>query len=113
MILNPAALQASAEDASALLKSLANPHRLMLVCQLVAEEQSVGVLAARLGVREALVSQHLGRLRREGVVRTRREGQTIHYSLSSGRARAVIETLWRQFCPVDGEADLQSQNEAA
>lgn len=111
MILNPSDLQTSAEDASALLKSLANPHRLMLVCQLVAAEQSVGALAGLLGVREALASQHLGLLRREGVVRARREGQTVYYSLSSGPARAVIETLWRQFCPIGHGADLQSQSE--
>ena len=93
-------MKASADDACALLKGLANPHRLMIVCSLVGGEQSVGALAQLLGVRETLASQHLGLLRREGIVSTRRDGQTIFYSLQSGQARAVVETLSNLFCAV-------------
>ncbi|MBI5942647.1 MAG: winged helix-turn-helix transcriptional regulator [Caulobacterales bacterium] len=93
-------MKASADDACALLKGLANPHRLMIVCSLIDGERSVGALAQTLGIRETLASQHLGLLRRDGVVTTRRDGQTIYYSLRSGPARAVVETLSSLFCPV-------------
>ena len=94
------ALKASADDACALLKALANPHRLMIVCALLDREQSVGALAQLLGVRESLASQHIGLLRRDGVVSARRDGQTIYYSLQSGQARALVETLSNIFCAV-------------
>ena len=71
------ALKASADQACTLLKALASPHRLMIVCALLDGEQSVGALAQRLGVRATLASQHLGLLRRDGLVSTRRDGQTI------------------------------------
>ena len=100
MNFEPHTLKASAEDACALLKALANPHRLMIVCSLLEGERSVGSLAHSLGVRETVASQHLGLLRRDGVVAARRDGQTIFYSLQSGKARAVIETLSRLFCAV-------------
>jgi DNA-binding transcriptional ArsR family regulator len=98
------ALKDSADDACALLKALANPHRLMLVCSLIDGEQSVGALAEMLGVSKTLASQHLGLLRRDGVVATRRDGQTIYYGLQSGQARAVIETLSNLFCTVPDRA---------
>ena len=53
-----------------------------------------------LGVSKTLASQHLGRLRRDDLVATRRDGQTIYYGLQSGHARAVIETLSNLFCTV-------------
>ena len=100
------AMKASAEDACALLKALANPHRLMIVCVLIDGERSVGALAQMLGVRETLASQHLGLLRRDGVVAARRDGQTIYYDLRGGQARALIETLSRLFCAVpDADPD--------
>ena len=100
MKFEPHALKVSAEDACTLLKALANPHRLMIVCSLLDGERSVGALAQSLGVRESVASQHLGLLRRDGVVAARRDGQTIFYSLQSGKARAVVETLSRLFCTV-------------
>ncbi len=100
MNFEPHALKASADDACALLKALANPHRLMIVCALIDGEQSVGALAHLLGVRETLASQHLGLLRRDGVVAARRDGQTIYYDLRGGQARALIETLSRLFCAI-------------
>lgn len=97
-------MKASADDPCALLKALANPHRLMIVCTLIEGEQSVGALAQLLGVRETLASQHLGLLRRDGLVAARRDGQTIYYALQSGRARALVETLSNQFCAVADRA---------
>jgi DNA-binding transcriptional ArsR family regulator len=107
MKLDLSALQASAHDACALLKALANPHRLMIVCTLIDGEQSVGALARVLGVRETLASQHLGLLRRDGVVAARRDGQTIYYGLQSDPARALVETLFRLFCTVPDRAHPQ------
>jgi DNA-binding transcriptional ArsR family regulator len=100
MKLQTHALKASADDACALLKALANPHRLMIVCSLLDGERSVGALAAVLGVRESLASQHLSLLRREGVVAARRDGQTIYYGLQGRPARAVVDTLSHLFCTV-------------
>jgi DNA-binding transcriptional ArsR family regulator len=104
MNFNPSDLKNSADDACALLKALANRHRLMIVCTLIEGEQSVGALAQMLGVRETLASQHLGLLRRDGVVAARRDGQTIYYGLQSGRARALVETLSNLFCGASARA---------
>jgi DNA-binding transcriptional ArsR family regulator len=98
MKIDVTSLKASADDACGLLKALANPHRLMIVCSLIDGERSVGALAQMLGVRESLASQHLGLLRRDGLVSARRDAQTIYYALQSGRARALVETLSRLFC---------------
>ena len=100
MKFDPEAMKASADDACGLLKALANPHRLMIVCALIGGEQSVGALAQTLGVRETLASQHLGLLRRDGLVSARRDGQTIYYALQGGQARALVETLSNLFCAV-------------
>ncbi len=77
-------MDAAAEQASELLKSLANRHRLLIVCQLIDGERSVGEMAEFLGIRDSTVSQHLALLRKDGVVSARREGQTIWYSITSG-----------------------------
>lgn len=98
MNIDAAAMHAAAGQASDLLKSLANRHRLLIVCQLVQGERSVGELAEFLGIRDSTVSQHLALLRKDGVVSTRRDGQTIWYSIASAPARAVLETLYRMFC---------------
>ena len=79
-------------------RDVANRHRLLIVCQLIEAERSVGDLAQFLGIRDSTVSQHLALLRREGLVAARREGQTIWYSISSAPARALLETLYRVYC---------------
>jgi DNA-binding transcriptional ArsR family regulator len=99
MKLSAETMQRAAGQASELLKSLANPHRLMIVCQLLDQDRSVGELAAFLGIRDSTVSQHLALLRKDGLVTARRDGQTIWYSIGSGPARAVVETLYRAYCP--------------
>ena len=88
----------AAGAASDLLKTLASPHRLMIVCRLIEGEHSVGELAEALGLRASTVSQHLAVLRRERLVRARRDAQTIWYSIASEPARAVLETLFRHYC---------------
>jgi len=91
-------LKANAASASALLKALANPDRLLLLCQLSQGERSVSELEQLLGIQQPTLSQQLGVLRREGLVATRREGKLIHYRISSPEALAVIATLYQFFC---------------
>jgi len=91
-------MEAAADQASELLKSLANRHRLLILCQLVDAERSVGELATFLNARDSVVSQHLALLRKDGLVQSRREAQTIYYSLASGPARRVLETLFAIYC---------------
>ena len=88
----------AADQASAMLKSLANRHRLIVICQLIEKERSVGELAALLNVRQSTVSQHLALLRRDGLVTARRDGQTIWYSIGSSAARELVQTLYRIYC---------------
>ncbi|MBP6012106.1 MAG: helix-turn-helix transcriptional regulator [Alphaproteobacteria bacterium] len=98
MTINAKHMEAAADDASEFLKALANRHRLMLVCQLIDGERPVGDLAQALGIRDSTASQHLALLRKDGIVRTRREGQTIFYSIGSPVARSVVDALYRHFC---------------
>jgi len=88
----------AAGAASELLKSLANRHRLLILCQLGDGERSVGELATCLGIRDATASQHLALLRKDGLVTARRDGQTIWYSVASAPAREILATLFRIFC---------------
>jgi DNA-binding transcriptional ArsR family regulator len=98
MKINMERMHTAADTASDLLKALANRHRLLILCQLIENERSVGDLAELLGIRDSAVSQHLALLRRDGLVAARRDGQTIWYSISSTAARAVLETLYRVYC---------------
>lgn len=100
---------AAAGKASDLLKSLANQHRLLIVCQLIDGERSVGELAEFLGIRDTTVSQHLALLRKDGIVSTRREGQTIWYSILSTPARQVLETLYRVYCPASDACEIEQK----
>jgi DNA-binding transcriptional ArsR family regulator len=98
MKIQPDAMETAAEQASELLKSLANRHRLLILCQLVDGERSVGDLAAFLKTRDSTVSQHLALLRKDGLVQARREAQTIYYSIASCPAQQVLETLFAIYC---------------
>jgi DNA-binding transcriptional ArsR family regulator len=89
---------AAADEASELLKALANRHRLIIICQLLEKERSVGELAALLKIRHSTVSQHLALLRKDGLVTARRDGQTIWYSIGSAQARELVRTLYRIYC---------------
>ena len=82
----------AADEASAMLKALANRHRLIVICQLIEKERSVGELAALLKIRHSTVSQHLALLRKDGLVNARRDGQTIWYSIGSSPARELVQT---------------------
>ena len=92
-------MEAAAERASALLKTLGHRDRLMILCSLAEGERAVGELAEELGLAQSSLSQHLARMRAEGLVVTRREAQSVYYQLSGGEIRALIESLYRIFCP--------------
>ena len=92
------ALRANADAAGQLLKSLGNPDRLLLLCQLSQGERNVGELEQLLGIQQPTLSQQLAVLRREGLVATRREGKQIIYRIDSPQALAVINTLYELFC---------------
>ncbi len=98
MKINITPMLAAAEQATDLLKALANRHRLIIICQLTEKERSVGELAALLNIRDTTVSQHLALLRKDGVVTARRDGQTIWYSIVSPEARELVNTLYRVYC---------------
>jgi len=87
-----------ADSAAKLLKSLANAHRLMILCRLHEGEASVTELEAAVPLTQSALSQHLARLRREGIVTTRRQAQTIHYKLAKGPAVALIRQLYALYC---------------
>jgi len=88
----------NAEQAQALLKLLANKNRLMILCCLQQGEQSVSQLNERVPLSQSALSQHLAALRQENIVTTRRESQTIFYSLSDSNARAILSTLYEIYC---------------
>jgi ArsR family transcriptional regulator, virulence genes transcriptional regulator len=110
MKISSTTMQRAAGRASDLLKALANPHRLMIVCQLIEGERSVGELAEFLGIRDSTVSQHLAVLRRDGVVSARREGQTIWYAIASAEAREVVEALYCVYCTPGSQVRLRSKS---
>lgn len=91
-------MERAASKASALLRSLSNGTRLMILCHLSQGERSVGALQALLGIDQSPLSQHLARLRKDGLVETRREAQTIYYRIASDQAARVIETLYDMYC---------------
>jgi ArsR family transcriptional regulator, virulence genes transcriptional regulator len=105
MIMDIEALSAAADEASEFLKSLASPVRLRILCSILSREASVGELAEQLGVRQSVVSQHLALLRKDGLVRTRRDGQTIWYALADERVVRVMDVLQQTFCPAPAAED--------
>ena len=93
-----AALAPKAAQAADLLASMANPKRLLVLCNLLQGELSVGELAERVELSQSALSQHLGKMRALTLVKTRRDGQTIYYSLASKEVSAILSTLYRLYC---------------
>lgn len=91
-------LKRRASRASSLLKAMANTSRLLILCHLAEGEKSVGELERLVALSQSGLSQHLALLRRKGIVATRREAQSIFYSLASKEAEAVMATLYEAFC---------------
>lgn len=96
---DPSAMMAQAREASDLMKSLSNETRLMILCMLSSGELTVSEMEDRLHIQQAPLSQQLARLRNERLVKTRREGRMIHYSIADPNVSEVVKTLYRIFCP--------------
>ena len=91
-------MQANAQEASDLLKSLAHSSRLLVLCALVTREHTAGELEQLTGLSQSAISQHLARLREAGAVSTRREAQRIFYSLGDPRVKVLLEALHGIYC---------------
>jgi len=91
-------IKENAEKAASFLKALANKQRLMILCNLVRGEMSVGLLNQHVDLSQSALSQHLARLRQDALVDTRREAQTIYYSLKPGLAYQMIELFYNHYC---------------
>lgn len=104
---SPAALvssqmDAEAERAAELLKALANPQRLRVLCLLLEGERSVGQINEQVRLSQSALSQHLGVLREQNLVATRREAQTVFYSVAEGPVHDIIQILHGIFCETPG-----------
>lgn len=93
-----ALMSVRAAEASRFLRMLANEKRLLVLCRLLDGEVSAGTLAEAVGLSQSALSQHLTRLREDGLVSTRRDSQTIYYRLSDPRVAALLALLYDQFC---------------
>jgi len=98
-------MQEHAPNAASLMKALGNESRLMILCSLATGECSVGELNEVVPLSQSALSQQLARLRQQGLVETRRESQTIYYSLTPGPADRVIRLLHDIYCGVEGEEE--------
>jgi len=103
--MNPELMIDNAARASDLMKLLGHPHRLMLLCELNQGECSVGELSRRIDISQSLVSQHLARMRHEGVVASRRDAQSVLYSLNGSEISQVIGLLYELYCQPDEVAE--------
>ena len=91
----------AAQRASELMEPLGHKDRLMVLCHLTSGEKSVGELAQLLDIPQSPLSQHLARMRKENLVNTRREAQTIYYSIASQEAAAFVATMHELYCSAD------------
>lgn len=97
-----------AADAAGLMKALGNESRLMILCMLADRERSVGELNETIPLSQSALSQQLARLRQQGIVRTRRESQTIFYSLADGPAEKIIHLLHETYCGTGMAGDKET-----
>jgi DNA-binding transcriptional ArsR family regulator len=94
-----AGLEANADEAARFLKLLANEQRLLILCHLVENgEMTVNGLADTVNLSQSALSQHLARLREDGLVKFRRDAQTLHYRVADRRAVQLLKTLKQVFC---------------
>lgn len=92
-------LAANAEQAATMLRALANERRLMILCLLIeSSEMSAGDLARQVGISQSALSQHLAKMREEGLVAFRREAQTVHYRIADPNVKRLITVLKNIYC---------------
>ena len=100
-VIEPQRLRQAADQAVAALKVLANPERLLLLCQLAQGELCVSELEDALNICQPTLSQQLGVLRNQGVVSTRRQGKNIYYSVTDPAMLDILAVLYRLYCPTE------------
>lgn len=98
-------LKPRAEEAAQLLSAMANSRRLLILCNLLDRERTVSELGAIVDLEQSPLSQHLAKLRAMGLVRTRRDGQSIYYRLASDEVAQLLATLYRIYCAPAETAD--------
>lgn len=98
MQIDTSTMEAQSGQAAALLNAMSNQKRLMIMCHLLGTEKTVGEISDLVQLRQSPLSQHLAKLRALGLVTTRRDGQSIYYSLSSPEVEAVLQTLYNLYC---------------
>ena len=91
-------MEQAAREASALLKAMSNERRLLILCHLSRGERSVGELCQLVDISQSALSQHLAKLRADGLVTTRREAQTIYYSLCGEAVQRILDSLYSLYC---------------
>lgn len=99
LMIRPDEMEARADEAAALLKAIANPHRLRLACELASGECGVGELEERTGIRQPTLSKELGKLREAGLIEGRREAKAVFYSLVEPRVASILAVLCGQRLP--------------
>lgn len=92
-------MQARADEAAELLRAMANPQRLRVLCLLLDGERSVGEINAAVELSQSALSQHLAVLRAAGLVQTRKAAQTVYYSVPDGPVHEIIRVLQATYCP--------------
>ncbi len=102
VLIDPRQMANAAQKASELMKTLGHKDRLMVLCHLTSGEKSVGELAGLLDIPQSPLSQHLARMRKESLVTTRREAQTIYYSIASGEAARIVGLMHELYCSGEG-----------
>ena len=101
MIDDLSAMQEKAGGAADFLGGLANRHRLLILCQLAGGEKNVAALIAETGIPQTSMSQHLAKLKKEGIVDFRRQHRTLIYTISDPAALAIMSVLYDRFCRKD------------
>jgi ArsR family transcriptional regulator len=97
--MDPRDFEANAIEVSGILRAIANERRLQILCLLIdASEQNVGTMVDRIGISQSALSQHLARMREDGLVACRREGQTMWYRIADARVRELMGELYRIYC---------------
>lgn len=105
-------LDPQAEAAADLLKVMSNPRRLRVLCLLLEGERSVGQINEKVKLSQSALSQHLGMLREHGLVTTRRESQTVFYSIGAGPVHDIIKTLHTIYCTPPKNVHVRIQRSA-
>ena len=96
------AMRSAAEQAAEVLRSIGSPYRLMILCFLMESEKTVTEICEGIGARQSLTSQHLTRLRLDGLVKAERRGHFAYYSLNDTLTKQIVSTLYNHYCSTDG-----------